>query len=562
MNRLSSPLSELEARYDVIVIGSGYGGSITACRMARAGKKVCLLERGRELQPGEYPDKTLEAAAETQLDTTDAHIGKKTGLFDVRVNAEVNVVLGCGLGGGSLINANVGMRPTDEVLDDPCWPLALREDRATLDKAYEEVENMLKPTAYPEDWPMPAKSLSLKKAAAEMGMLNNWKYTPVYVNFDIDGPNQAGVEQKPCVGCGDCCSGCNYSAKNTLIMNYLPDARNNGAKIFTQVNVRYVAPSDGLWKVYYNLLLTGEEAYDAPTAAITAEVVVLAAGTLGSTELLLRSAGEGLSCSTRLGQHFSSNGDFLAFAYNNEPRANAVGNGTRPPTPEDPVGPGISSIIDLRSAGSPLPTMVIEDGVVPGMMAGLFADLVTTAAALEGKDTGKGLEDKLKKEERAAISLLRGPYHGAVNHTLTYLVMTDDNDRGKMLLEKDKLRIDWPGAGQLPIYDQVSERLLQATEALDGVYTRSPAWTPLFHKELVTVHPLGGCIMADNAGLGVVNHKGQVFTGAEDGGVYAGLYVSDGAIVPRPLCINPSLTISALAERNCMYMAKDRGWGS
>jgi cholesterol oxidase len=138
--------------------------------------------------------------------------------------------------------------------------------------------------------------------------------------------------------------------------------------------------------------------------------------------------------------------------------------------------------------------------------------------------------------------------------------MTDDNDRGKMLLEKDKLRIDWPGAGQLPVYDQVSERLLQATEVLDGVYTRSPAWTPLFHKELVTVHPLGGCIMADNAGLGVVNHKGQVFTGAEDGGVYEGLYVSDGAIVPRPLCINPSLTISALAERNCIYMVKDRGW--
>ena len=566
MTRLSSPLSALQSTYDVIVIGSGYGGSITASRMARAGKKVCLLERGRELQPGEYPNKPLEGAEETQVDAADFHLGKKTGMFDVRVNSEVNVVLGCGLGGGSLINANVGMRPDDEVLNDPCWPLALREDRATLDKAYDAVTDMLKVAPYPDTWPMPAKSFSMKKAAEGIGQPDSWRYTPVYVNFDIDGPNHVGVEQKPCVGCGDCCSGCNYSAKNTLIMNYLPDAKNHGAEIFTQVNVRYVTPSDGAapsnggWKVWYNVFETGEESYDAPTAFISAALVVLAAGTLGSTELLLRSAGHGLSCSVMLGEHFSANGDFLAFSYNNDLRANTVGNGTRPPTPNDPVGPNISSIIDLRGADCPLPKMVIEDGVTPGLMAGPFAAMVTAAAELEGKDTGKGLEDRLKKAERAAESVLRGPYHGAINHTLTYLVMTDDNDKGKMLLEKDKLRIEWPGAGKLPIYDEVSDRLLQATEVLNGVYTRNPSWTPLFHKELVTVHPLGGCIMGDNAASGVVNHKGQVFTGAEDGSVYEGLYVSDGAIVPRPLCINPSLTISALAERNCIYMAKDRGW--
>lgn len=572
MTRLSSPISSLQSRYDIIVIGSGYGGSITASRMARAGKKVCLLERGKEIQPKEYPNEPLQGAKETQLDTPDGHIGNKTGMFDVRVNHDVNVVLGCGLGGGSLINANVGMKADKDVMADPVWPLALREDTVHLDKAFAEVQRMLRTTPYPASRPMPAKSYSMRSAAEGMDLPDTWAYTPIYVNFDIDGPNHVGVEQHPCVGCGDCCSGCNYSAKNTMIMNYLPDARNHGAEIYTQVNVRWIEKAGEEWKVYYNLFTTGDEAFDAPTDTITASIVLLAAGTLGSTELLLRSASHGLSCSDAAGQHFSANGDFLAFSYNDELRANTVGNGTQPPDPEDPVGPNISSIIDLRGAGNansaipatnagiPPPKMVIEDGVAPGLMGGPFAAMVSLAADLEGVDTSKTLADKIRKTERAAVSLLRGPYHGAVNHTLTYLVMTDDNDKGQMLLEKDRLRIDWPGAGKLPIYEQVSERLLKATQALDGVYTRNPAWTPLFHESLVTVHPLGGCIMAEDAAHGVVNHKGQVFSAAAGTTVHEGLYISDGSIIPRPLCINPSLTISALAERNCMYMASDRGW--
>ena len=440
MTRLSSPISSLQSRYDIIVIGSGYGGSITASRMARAGKKVCLLERGKEIQPKEYPNEPLAGAKETQLDTPDGHIGNKTGMFDVRVNHDVNVVLGCGLGGGSLINANVGMKADKDVMADPVWPLALREDTVHMDKAFAQVQKMLRTTPYPATEPMPAKSYSMRAAAEGMGLPDTWAYTPIYVNFDIDGPNHVGVEQHPCVGCGDCCSGCNYSAKNTMIMNYLPDARNHGAEIYTQVNVRWVeksgeeddaATSSGAaWKVHYNLLTTGEEPFDAPTDLITASIVVIAAGTLGSTELLLRSASHGLSCSDMAGQHFSANGDFLAFSYNDELRANAVGNGTRAADPEDPVGPNISSIIDLRSAGTS-PKMVIEDGVAPGLMAvALYASMVSLAADLEGVDTSQTLADKLRKTERAAVSLLRGPYHGAVNHTLTYLVMTDDNDKG------------------------------------------------------------------------------------------------------------------------------------
>lgn len=561
MERLSSPISGIKTVYDVIVIGSGYGGSITASRMARAGKKVCLLERGREILPGEYPNDFGGSSNETQIDSPKLQVGKKTGMFDVRVNPEITVIKGCGLGGGSLINANVGIGPTANVLADPCWPQDLRHDLPILQQAFTTVNDMLKTTTLPEaQASISAKTQSLKTAAEKAGLSDHWRLTPIYVNFDIDGANHVGVEQKPCNGCGDCCSGCNYSAKNTLIMNYLPDAHRHGAEIYTQVNVRYVEKADNQWKVHYNLLPTGQEKLDAPTAFILADVVVLAGGTLGSTELLLRSKQNGLVCSDMTGTHFTGNGDFLAFSYNADQRANAIGDGKKTPDPKDPVGPGISSIIDLRDPNDNKSGMVIEEGSTPGMLGNAFYAMVSLASKLEGKPTDTGLDGWLRKRERELDTGVRGVYHGAANHTLVYLVMTNDDGSGKMVLENDRLRVSWPGAGGQPVFNKVNDQLLALTKTLGGVYTRNPTWTKLFSSRLVTVHPLGGCIMGEDASQGVVNHKGQVFSGTSGNAVYEGLYVSDGSIIPRPLSVNPSLTISALAERNCIYMAKDRGW--
>src|SRR4051812_34251412 len=110
MPKLSSPIHQIKADYDVVVVGSGYGGAISASRLARAGRSVCLLERGLEIQPGEYPETSSETLAQTQLDTPIAHEGSPTALFDFRLNADISVLVGCGLGGTSLINANVSLR--------------------------------------------------------------------------------------------------------------------------------------------------------------------------------------------------------------------------------------------------------------------------------------------------------------------------------------------------------------------------------------------------------------------------------------------------------------------
>ena len=128
MKRLSSPHSRLKERYDAIVIGSGYGGGIAASRLARMKRSdgsrldICLLERGREIQTGEYPDTLFEAGKEFQINFHDKHVGEWTGLFNLYASKDMNVIVGCGLGGTSLINANVALKADNRVFDDPRWP--------------------------------------------------------------------------------------------------------------------------------------------------------------------------------------------------------------------------------------------------------------------------------------------------------------------------------------------------------------------------------------------------------------------------------------------------------
>ncbi|HYW45939.1 MAG TPA: alpha/beta fold hydrolase [Bryobacteraceae bacterium] len=559
MPRISLPIEQMKSSYTVVVIGSGYGGAIAASRMARAGKQVCLLERGKEIQPGEYPN-TLDAAAlEMQTDTPEAHLGPATGLFDFRVNADLNVVLGCGLGGTSLINANVGLRAEPRVFDDAAWPAAFRNDAKSIEDSYARAERVLQPQPVPDSFG-PVPKTDAHHASGDY-LHAKWYRTPLYVTFQdpAGGLNPFGVPQSACIGCGDCVSGCNFHAKNTTLMNYLPDAANFGAEIFTEVSVRYVARSGDAWRIYYRPIGVGREQFGAPDLFVTADVVILGAGTLGSTEILLRSAQNGLALSSKLGEHFTGNGDVLGFAYNTDTNINGVGFGDHAPQNRDKVGPCITSVIDLRGQPDLNQGMVIEDGSVPGAVGTLLPAGLEAAATLGG-NLPRGLHEVIQEKTRELESLVGGPYTGAIRNTQTYLVMTHDGAAGRMLLEDDRLRISWPSVGTEPIFAKANDNLKQAAAALGGVFAPNPTWHSLQQKALVSVHPLGGCIMGENAGQGVVNHKGQVFAGGQGDAVYEGLYVDDGAVIPRSLGVNPSLTISAIAERTCALIAQDRGW--
>ena len=553
MFTLATPIQQRKPHYDAVVVGSGYGAGVAASRLARMGFTTCVLERGLETPPGAFPKTLGEASRAFQADLPWRRVGSRLGLFDLRVNPDISVMVGCGLGGTSLINGNVMLEPDRRVLEDTVWPAGLREDIETvLAQSYSRARRMLQPTPYPDDAPALRKLDAFASHASGVG--GHVTRPPINVTFDAASVgNHAGVIQADCTLCGDCCSGCNVGAKNTVAMNYLPDAASHGAHLFELCAVRHVERHDGAWRVVFEALdrKTGDPS--AATQTVSADLVVLGAGTLGSSELLLRSAAEGLSVSGRLGHGFSGNGDVLAFGYNNDVPINGVGIGHPARKGAEPVGPVIAGLIDLRDTDRLADGIVIQEGAIPSVLAPLLPALMAGAGPLFGTDTDIG--DYFEEAGRSWKSLLKGAYAGAVRNTQTFLVMAHDGSDGKMALEKDRLRLHWPNAGNRPIFERISETLHQATAATGGTYVDNPMWSPALGRNLVSVHPLGGCGMGDDAGSGVTDHKCRVFS--ENGEVHDGLYVCDGATLPRSLGVNPGLTISAIAERAMMLLAED-----
>ena len=559
MQKIASSLDAIKAHYDVVVIGSGYGGGVAASRLARAGRAVCLLERGREFMPGEFPQTLPEATAQMQLDTPSAKLGSATGLFNFHVGKQLSVLVGCGLGGTSLINANVSLKAEPRVWANGKWPAALLADQHEgLAAGYARAAEMLVPNEYPDHYPPLAKLAAHERSGATLK--RPFYKTPINVNFK-DQTNHVGVVQKACVNCGDCVSGCNHTAKNTTQMNYLPDAWNHGAEIFTECHVDHIAQAGGRWLVYYTAVGVGRQKFDAPLQFVSADTVVVSAGTLGTTEIMLRSRQKGLPLSPMLGRRFSGNGDVLGFGYDCDQKINGVGFGKHDPATLEPCGPCITSVIDTRdTCDDYLDGLIIEEGSIPGALADALPGAFAAIAQGLGDHAGHGLVRDLHDAGDDAVSLVQGAHHGPVQRTQTYLIMSQDDGNGVLDLNaRDKLAIDWRGVGHQEIFMKANAALDQCTDALNGTYIKNPIWSKLFDQDLVSVHPLGGCIMADDVSRGVVSHKGQVFD-PSGSGVYAGLYITDGSVVPTTLGVNPLYTITAISERNMALLAADHGW--
>ncbi len=565
MRNLSLPGESMKPFYDIVVIGSGYGGGISASRLSRCGKKVCVLERGKEIQPGEYPDTLIEATEQMQVHTATGHHGSPTGMIDLHVHKGISVLVACGLGGTSLINANVSIKPEERVFDDPRWPKELRDEfddaNSLLTKGYGLAKDMLKAV------PLPANiQLNKLKALEASAKANGEKFyrTDINVNFEVDGLNHVGVPQKPCNLCGDCCSGCNHYAKNTILMNYLPDAKAHGAEIFTETSVSHIEKKGDKWLVFYGLVNSGSDKFNAPDLFVEADMVILSAGTLGSTEILLRSKEKGLPVSDKTGFSFSGNGDVLGFAYNTEHIIDGMGEGVHKIDQEKKAGPCITGIIDLRYKENLDDGMIVEDAAIPGPLAPIMPLLIDVenkiVGVVERKKSDLGFFNRLKHEYQTLLSDIRGAYYGAIRNTQAYLLMTHDGEHGRFLLNNNRLDIDWSNVGKEEIFEKADTQLRKETDALSGVYVKNPVWVKEMNNELITVHPLGGCYMGDDIDSAVVNHKGQVFTKDSASGVYENFYITDGSVVPRSLGVNPLLTISAISERCCAIIAADRNW--
>ncbi|MGH7619340.1 MAG: GMC oxidoreductase, partial [Gemmatimonadaceae bacterium] len=554
MTYLATSIDRMSEEYDVVVVGSGYGGAISASRLARAALKVCLLERGDERQPGDFAESPLEGVREMQMDWPNRRMGARNALFDFRVNPDISVLVGCGLGGTSLINANVAIMPDERVWLDPKWPNAIRADLETrIAAGVERAREMLQPTSFPESFATPYKLQAMERSASHMRA--PFIRPPITVTFE-DRVNHVGVHQPACNSCGNCVGGCNRGSKNMLIMNYLPDAHHHGAEIFTGASVRQVERNGNRWLVRFDEATQGLRKFRASGMFVRAKTVILSAGSLGSTEILLRSREAGLPLSDRLGHGFTGNGDVLGFAYNANSRINGIGVGS---ARQGGPGPCITGLIDLRGTERLDDGMIIEEGVIPSTLAPMLASSLFMASRMLGHDTESGIRHAAEERVRELKGIIPGISTGAVANTQTFLVMAHDDSCGQITLTDDRARIQWPDCGKQSIFERINGELLRATEALGGTYIKNPAWTDALGKNLITVHPLGGCGMGETAEHGVVDHRGRVFAGRIGSETYDGLYVSDGAVMPRSLGVNPFLTISALAERTAALIAEEHG---
>ena len=534
--RLSSLQSAIGPAYDVVVVGSGYGGGVAASRLSRAGQSVCVIEKGKEFLTGEFPSRLPELRRELQLNGGKMRSGSRTGLFDFRLGTDIHVLVGCGLGGGSLINAGVALKPDARVFADPTWPNEVRDD-GLLAQGFERAAYMLRPTRYAR-----ARELAKYRAleAASSGLAKAPVAAPVAVSFE-ETVNPAGVTQAACTLCGDCCSGCNVGDKNTLAMTFLFVDGTQGAEIFTELSVSHIARRDGGWRIHF----APSDAKDGTSSFVDAKTVVLAAGALGSTEILLRSRERGLGLSDRLGMSFSANGDIIAFALGGRERVNGIGVGFPPKYIGDAIGAVVTGQIELPDARDLDRSMIVQEGVLPSALAPLLPIFFIAGGRLLG----------------AAQNLIKGVYHGPLSHLHTFFVVSHDDAKGRIRLDNGSANIDWPGAGTEPVYARVDEALTKAAEAVGARYIKSPLAATSMGVKPATAHPLGGCGMGEDAGGGVVNHKCQVFDGRGETSVHSGLYVCDGSVIPRSIGVNPLLTITALAERAMVHLARDRNLG-
>jgi cholesterol oxidase len=525
------------ADFDVIIIGSGYGGAVCAARLAarrRPGVRIALLERGREWVPGTFPQHLLQFnplvpfVRRTTSWMSEQRPQNPLGLFGF-YDGDVQVVIGSGLGGASLTNCAVVLEPEERVFRQAAWPPELRA-KATLRPYYDVARSMLSPQTAPEDRLTPKLGVHLKTASALKGS-RLWDAdayrAPVAVTF-ASRTNAQGIRQQACVQCGDCATGCNVGAKHSLDMNYLPLAWTHGAMLFTHVDVSTITKTGERYRIDYVLRPDASRSGRQETGSVTATMVVIAAGTMGSNAILLRSRDEsGLAASGWLGKGFSANGNYLGivdYQYADPSvETNSAGTGVAGGAPANPVGTYIEGVIDFRRGSRPLDRRVLIEEM-------------SQASSLAGGVALLTLAD--------------------LRRALTLLGMGHDRAEGEIHLEGGIPTVRWPDYDRQPSHAELMRLMTEYANALGGRYALfAPARN-------YTAHPLGGCRMGESAATGVVNHRGQLFDGAagdRSRAVHPNLYVADASIIPTALGNNPLLTVAALAERIADLIVNDPG---
>ena len=511
--------------FDAIIIGSGFGGAVSACRLAQAGYRVLVLERGRRWSAKSYPRRDEDAWWWSNEDPE-----RWNGWLDLRVFENIAVAQGAAVGGGSHIYANISAVP-DPALFETGWPAEITWER--MAPLYDTVGRVMGVAQLPDN--QRSKKFSLMQDAAKaIGAEDRFQKLDLAVSFDPDLDtskpaaynvhnskrfvNEHGVEQGTCVHLGNCDIGCEVDAKNTLDRNYLAIAERKGADVRPLHLVSFIEPDGTRYKVHYHRLTNGRR----EAGVASARMVILSAGSISSTEILLRCRTVGRTLpkiSKRLGYNWCSNGDFLTPALYPQ---RAV---------EPTQGPTITAAINFQDGEHRGHRFWIQDGGFPNVVANWIA-------------SGRPKDLRVRAFQQAFVAAMRE--FGPVEHTMPWFAQGMDNAGGRLRLRRQgwfsgsyDLRLDWSSSDAAPVIEAIIDMHKKLSKATGGIPLVPPTWT--LDRYLITPHPLGGCGMGTSAKNGVVDHKGEVFN-------YRNLFVIDGAMLPKAVGVNPSRTIAALAE--------------
>ena len=507
-------------RTDVLVIGSGFGGSIPAYHLAAGGAKVVVLERGPELGAQDFAH--------------DLRIGSYTRIVDLVQGDGITVVAGNCVGGSSVVYFAASLRAPGFVFDREgslghrLWPESVT--RSSLDPWYDRVEETI-PVARQEWNQVPYPGGLFAAACTRAGRTCN----PVPVAVDLDR----------CTNCNWMLGGCRFDAKRSMLLNYLPAATAAGAEVRALHEVQTIAPATTpgyRYRVAYSVL-DGDD-YRVPVSAgtIEAKIVVVAAGALGTPVLLQRSAALLGGMPKAVGRYFSGNGDRVSIADVDEDKVrDLLGLEREPGSPYDafPVGKPIGSMsYDRLDAQAPEFTRFsLQQIYFPG---------ITNILAQAGDDPATSWFGVEKKELRARW-----------RSWLSVLAMTEDDNEGSFGLPPatgsftrvassvglSTLRYR-PTANTLRGWAAADDEARAVLER-DGL-SRVRPWSEAVGGSL-SAHPLSSCRMGDDPATSALDDRNELRG-------HPGLFVTDGAAVPTSLCVNPSLTIAALAERACPHI--------
>jgi cholesterol oxidase len=548
-----APLPPGSPEFDAVIVGSGFGGSVVAHRLAHAGWEVCVLERGCWHRPGTFP----RTPGEVKRSFWDpSH--RLYGLFDVWSFRGLVAVVASGMGGGSLVYANVLAPPPDAWMrvagpDGGPWPV----DPDELAPHYQAVTDLLRPVPYPRVAPFDAtrKTELFEKAAAVAGLdvdrpplaiqfTDDRGRHGVRLPFDKPARNHSRVQRQTCEILGECDLGCNLGAKHTLDLTLLSEIERMGNVTIRELSeARGIRPRPGggfAVDVLDHSASAEESAVPPRTRTVTASKLILAAGTFGTALLLHRSRVEFPRLSQALGRSFCSNGDYLAFAAG----CDGADGAESLMASRGPVITVSARGLD-RSEGGDGPGFHLQDGGFPSWAGWL---------GLLG-----GIRRDVARLEVEARTIIQGPLRGSPKQNLSYTLsqlIDGDSERvlpilslgrdipdGRLHLRQNRLDLDWRKDSAAALYARTESAARLLTSALGGHYV-----DPLRFVRPVTVHPLGGCAMSQGDRTGVVDPQGCVHH-------VDGLSITDGSILPGPVGINPALTIAALAHRHGDFLA-------